>query len=152
MKADEFDLALSMRLRDLVAKHQIKFNPEELIVDDATADAVFRAGVELLADIGLYQLDTERVIKFTREEIEEIAGEYRENPGNRTFGRGKDEVAVTYRTGADIRPPILFAGPAGVAEEEWFASFVQSFERQIETATGPPVASMLVKESKSGNA
>ena len=49
MKADEFDLAFSSKLRELVSKFEIKYNPEELIVDDATADAVFQAGVRLLS-------------------------------------------------------------------------------------------------------
>ena len=110
-KSDEFDIEFSMKVRELVAKYNIKYNPEELIVDDATADAVFQAGVELLADIGLYHLDTERVVKFTKEEVEVLAREYRENPSKHTFGRGKDEVTVEYRAGADTRPPTLYAGP-----------------------------------------
>ncbi|NQT71473.1 MAG: monomethylamine:corrinoid methyltransferase [Chloroflexi bacterium] len=130
MKSDEFDLGFSMKLRELVAKYDIKYNPEELIVDDATADAVFQAGVELLADVGLYHLETERVIKFTKEEVEEIAREYRESPSKHTFGKGKDEVTIEYRTGADTRPPTLYAGPAGVAEEEWFGAFIQSFVQE----------------------
>ena len=118
MKADEFDLEFSMKLRELVAKYEIKYDPEMLIVDDATADAVFQAGVELLADVGLYHIETERVIKYTKEEIETIAREYREHPRKHTFGKGKDEVTVEYRTGADTRPPVQYSGPAGVADEE----------------------------------
>jgi hypothetical protein len=129
-KSDEFDIEFSMKVRELVAKYNIKYNPEELIVDDATADAVFQAGVELLADIGLYHLDTERVVKLTKEEVEVIAREYRENPSKHTFGRGKDEVTVEYRAGADTRPPTLYAGPGGVAEEDWFASIIQSFAQE----------------------
>lgn len=130
MKSDEFDLALSMKVREMVAKYDIKYNSEELIVDDATGDAVFQAGVELLAEIGLYHMDTERVIKFTKEEIEGFAGEYRENPSKHTFGRGKDAVEIAYRTGADTRPPVLYAGPGGVAEEDWFAAFIQAFAQE----------------------
>ncbi|MBT4512864.1 MAG: monomethylamine:corrinoid methyltransferase [Chloroflexi bacterium] len=130
MKADEFDLEFSMKLRELVAKYGIKYNPEELIVDDATADAVFQAGVELLAGIGLYHLETERVIKFTKEEVETIAREYRESPSKHTFGKGKDEVTIEYRTGTDACPPTLYAGAAGVAEEEWFGAFIQSFAQE----------------------
>ena len=130
MKSDEFDLGFSMKLRELVAKYDIKYNPEELIVDDATADAVFQAGVELLADVGLYHLETERVIKFTKEEVETIAREYRESPSKHTFGKGKDEVTIEYRTGADTRPPTLYTGPAGVADEEWFGAFIQSFAQE----------------------
>ncbi len=58
MKTDDFDLALSMKIRELVNKYNIIYNPGELVVDDATADAVFDAGVELLADVGLYHLGT----------------------------------------------------------------------------------------------
>ena len=130
MKADEFDLKFSAKVRELVAKHDIKYDREETVVDDATADAVFKAGVELLADVGLYHLDTERVVEFTKEEIETIAREYCENPGKHTFGKGKDEVTVEYRTGSDTRPPILYAGGAGVAEEEWFMPMVQSFAQE----------------------
>ncbi len=45
----------------------------QLMMDDKMADAVFHAGVELLADIGLYHVDTQRVVKFTKEEIEGLA-------------------------------------------------------------------------------
>ncbi len=130
MKSDEFDIRFSMKVRELVAKYNIKYNPEELIVNDAVADAVFQAGVELLADVGLYHLDTERVITFTRGEVETIAREYRENPSKHTFGLGKDEVTVEYRKGVDTQQPTLYAGGAGVAEEEWFAAFVQSFAQE----------------------
>ena len=70
MKADDFDLAFAMKVRELVAKYNIEYHPEELICDNATADAVFEAGVELLADIGILNVDTNRVIKYSREEIE----------------------------------------------------------------------------------
>ncbi len=144
MKADEFDMAFSKRIRELVAKYEIKYDPEMLIVDDATADAVFKAGVELLADIGLYHLDTERVVQYTREEIEEIAREYRSNPAQHTFGKGKDQCTVAFRTGADKRPPTLYAGAASVAEEEWFAPFVQSFAQE-ETIEAMGIAPGLAK-------
>jgi len=143
-KADAFDLDLSMKVRELVAKYHIKYNPEELIVDDDTADAVFHAGVELLSEIGLYHLDTERVVRFTKEEIEGIARENRENPGTQKFGRGKDEITVAYRRGVDARPPMLYAGPAGVAEEVWFSSFVQSFAQE-ETVKAMGIAPGLSK-------
>lgn len=130
MKADEFDMKFSAKVRELVAKYSIQYNREEIVVDDATADAVFKAGVDLLADVGLYHLDTERVVEFTEEEIEQIAKEYCENPGKHTFGKGKDEVTIEYRAGSDSRPPTLYAGGAGVAEEEWFVPMVQSFAQE----------------------
>ncbi|MFO8010482.1 MAG: monomethylamine:corrinoid methyltransferase [Dehalococcoidia bacterium] len=130
MKADEFDLEFSMKVREMVRKYDITYNPEELVVDDSTADAVFQAGVDLLAEIGIYHMDTERVVQFTKEEIEQIARERRENPGKHKFGQGKDEITVEYRTGADTRPPTLYSGPWGVAREEWFEPYVQSFVQE----------------------
>lgn len=130
MKGDEFDMEFSMKVRKLVKEYDIKYDPEELVVDDETADRVFRAGVDLLAEVGVYHMDTERVVQYTKGEIEEIARERRENPGRHTFGQGKDQVTVEYRTGADTRPPTLYSGPWGVAGEDWFAPYVQSFVQE----------------------
>jgi methylamine--corrinoid protein Co-methyltransferase len=130
MKADEFDLAFSGKLRELVSKYEIKYNPEELIVDDATADAVFQAGVELLAEIGLYHMETQRVLKYTEEEILEIANERKADPGKVNMGRGDDEILIQYRTGGETRPPTNYAGAAGVLEEEWFMPFIQSIAQE----------------------
>ncbi|MFO8010881.1 MAG: monomethylamine:corrinoid methyltransferase [Dehalococcoidia bacterium] len=130
MKADEFDLHFSKTVRELVARYEIKYNPEELIVDDRTADAVFQAGVELLADVGLYHIGTERVVQFTKEEVERIAREYHDNPRKQKFGRGKDEVTIEYRTGSDKRPPVMYAGSAGVAEEDWYIPMIKSFAQE----------------------
>ena len=113
MKSTQFDLAFAKKVRELVGTYEIKYNPDELIVDDKTADAVFQAGVELLADVGLYHLDTQRVIQFSEEEIREVAKEYRENPPRQVFGQGEDEITVEYRTSDDKRPPILAGGAPG---------------------------------------
>lgn len=130
MKADEFDMEFSMKVRELVAKYDIKSDPEVFVVDDAMADAVFQAGVDLLVDIGLLHLDTERVIKYTREEIEQYVGEWCDNPARVTFGKGKDEITVQYRTSTDTRPPINYGGSAGVAQEDWFDAYIQSYAQE----------------------
>ncbi len=130
MKADEFDMAFSMKVRELVAKYNIEYHPEELICDDATADNVFQAGVELLADIGLLNLDTSRVIKYAREEIETLAKEAYENPAKAEFGIGDDKMTIAFRTGEDTRPPTNYAGPPAVTTEEEFIPYVQSFAQE----------------------
>lgn len=127
MKSMDFDLRFSERLWELVSGYDIRRDPDELIVDDKTADAVFEAAVELLADVGLYHLDTQRVVQFSREEILQVAREYHESPPEPAFGRGEDRISVKYRTSEEERPPILAAGPGGPAEQEWFAAFVRSF-------------------------
>ncbi|MBI3978575.1 MAG: monomethylamine:corrinoid methyltransferase, partial [Chloroflexi bacterium] len=98
--------------------------------DDATADAVFHAAVELLADVGLYHIDTFRVIQFTKEEVEAIARDYREHQRRQVFGQGKEEYCVEYRTGQDSRPPVLQMGGNGVVQEEWHIAFFQSLAQE----------------------
>ena len=130
MKSDEFDMEFAMKIREVVQKYNIEYNENELGVDDATADAVYQAAVELLAHVGIYHMDTERVIKFTKEEVEQVAKEYRENPGKHTFGKEKDEVTIEYRASTDKRPPTLYSGSWGVAQEEWYVPYIQSFAQE----------------------
>jgi len=130
MKADDFDLEFAFRVRDLVAEYQIKYDPDQLIVDDRTADAVFHAAVDLLADIGLYHMGTERVVKYTKAEIEQIARESRDNPAAVTLGKHPDHMTLRYRRGTDTWAPTNYAGPAGVADEEWFIPYVQSLAQE----------------------
>ncbi len=134
MKADDFDLEFSMKVREVVEKYNIKYNPEQLVADDATGDAVFQAGVDVLADVGLYHLDTQRVIKFTKEEILEMAQNRMENLGRADFGKDGDEMTIQYRKGEDSRPPTLYVGMAGAISEEEFMPLMKTFagEKRIE--------------------
>lgn len=134
MEAMEFDVAFSRKVRELVDKYEIKYEPEQPVCDDKTADAIFHAGVELLVDIGILNQDVNRVIKYTKEEIEAIAAEYRANPSKVEFGAGKDQMTIAYRTGHDTRPPTNYAGAPGVTPKEEFVAYVQA------TAQEPSVA------------
>ena len=130
MKGQDFDMAFAMKVRELIDRHGIKFDPEKLIVDDETADKVFNAGVDLLAEVGLYQLDTQRVIEYTREEILAFAAERKADPARVTMGRGNEEVTLAYRTADEERPPTLYVGAAGVISEEEFMPLMTSFARE----------------------
>jgi methylamine--corrinoid protein Co-methyltransferase len=130
MKADDFDLEFAFKVRELVEQYGIKYDPEQLVVDDATADAVFEAGIDLLAEIGLYQMSTQRVVKYEKAEIEAIAAESRENPAAVTLGRHPDRMTLRYRRSADTWKPTCYAGAPGVAEKDWFIPYVQSFAQE----------------------
>lgn len=130
MKADDFDLEFAFKVRDLVAEYDIKYDPERLVVDDRTADAVFHAAVDLLAEIGLYHMGTERVVKYSKPEIEQIARESRANPACVTLGKHPDRMTLRYRKGTDTWAPTNYAGPAGVAEKDWFVPYVQSIAQE----------------------
>jgi hypothetical protein len=130
MKAQDFDLAFAMKVRELVTRYGISLDARQMIVDDETADAVFNAGVDLLAEVGLYQLDTQRVIEYTREEILSLAAERKAEPARVTLGRGDDKMTIAYRTGEDKRPPTLYVGAAGAISEEEFVPLMTSFARE----------------------
>jgi len=130
MEADDFDLDFAFKVRDLVAEYEIKYNPEQLVVDDRTADAVFKAAIDLLAEIGLYHMSTERVVQFSKEEIEQVARESRESPACVTLGKHPDRMTLRYRRGSDPWAPTNYAGPAGVADIDWFVPYVQSIAQE----------------------
>lgn len=126
LKIDEFDLKIATKIRKLVKEYGIKYNPEQLIVDDDTADRVYKAAVEFLADVGVLNIDTERAITWTKEEIEELTDWYRTNPSARSFGRGEDEHTVAPRVGNEARPPVSWVVAAGVIGEDWLVPLLQA--------------------------
>ncbi len=130
MKAEDFDLSFAMKVRELVEKYEIKQVPDQLVVDDKTADSVFNAGVDLLADIGLFHLGTQRVVKYSKEEILDFVNERKENPGRAVMGLGEDEMTIAYRTGGDPRKPTMYSGAAGAISEEEFVPLMTSFARE----------------------
>jgi len=130
MKADDFDLDFAFKVRELVAEYDIKYDPEHLVVDDRTADAVFQAAIDLLAEIGLYHMSTERVVKYSKDELVQVARESQANPACVTLGKAPDRMTLRYRRGSDPWPPTNYAGPAGVAAQEWFIPYVQSIAQE----------------------
>lgn len=126
MKTDEFDLMIARKVRQLLKKYEVKYDPEQLIIDDASADAIFQAGVELLAEVGMYHNETQRVIKLSLEEIEELVQEYKNDPQSVTFGLGKDEHTVVLRKPGDVNAPTGWMVAGGVVQQEWFVPYLLS--------------------------
>ncbi len=142
MKEQEFEMTFARTIRNIVKRYPIHYNPEQLIVDDATADAIFQAGIDLLVEVGLYNRDTQRVIQFSREEVLQIAQDLWEGPREVPFGKGKDEVPLRYRTHDDPKPPTLWMGSAGmVSTEELYIPYMQSFiqEEACDGCCGPAI-------------
>jgi len=115
------------KLREVIKKYEIKFDPENLLsCDDDLADRVFKAGIELFADVGIYCVDTERIIKFTEEEILESLAEAPRCP---VFGEGSDAKALVARKPESNIPPWCFigAGGAAVSNETLFESILEAY-------------------------
>ncbi|MFC1751016.1 monomethylamine:corrinoid methyltransferase [Pseudomonadota bacterium] len=125
---NDFDLNIFYpKLKEVIHKYDIQYDPDNpLSCDDALADSVFKAGIELFTDMGVYCVDTERIIRFTEEEILEGLAEA---PSHPVFGEGNDAKAlVARRPESDIAPwCFLGAGGAAVSNETLFESIVEAY-------------------------
>ncbi len=127
---DDFDLELAFKVRALVKKYEIKYDPEQLVVDDRTADAIFDAAVEHLSSVGVYFMSTTRVIQYDEQEIRQFAKESQQNPACVNLGKGSDRMQLRYRKGTDTWGPVNYGGPAGVGHFDSFIPYVQSFAQE----------------------
>ena len=130
MKSDEFDLMLSGKARELVKKYGLNLDLDNIIVDDDMADAVFNAAVEFLSEVGLYHIETQRIIRWDKEEILELAADYKNNPRVLTLGKNKDSVTVAPRTGKDTRPPVLWAAGGPIYDQKSFIPCIQAYAQE----------------------
>ena len=66
----DYDMRVVRTSMEIVKKYDIKFDPDVVIPsDDAMIDRVFEAAIEYLLTLGIYCIDTGRVIKVTRDEL-----------------------------------------------------------------------------------
>ena len=78
---------LPRKIQELTKEFNVKYNPNESVpTDDDLANRVFEAGKKLLLDVGIYCTDTNRIIRFTEDEITEAI---KSVPSKITVGRGK---------------------------------------------------------------
>jgi len=105
-------------MRRVVDKYGIKYDPQNPVpADDDLADRVWEAGIEFLCETGVYCVDTERRILFTRDEIE---GALETGPRGVVFGEGKDAKAMPRRFPEDETPPWCSGGGGGSpVSSEW---------------------------------
>lgn len=125
IKEKEFDLSLAKKVQELVASYGISYSEQELVpADDELADNVYRAAVDLVQDIGVYNQSTERRILFSRQEIEDNV---RTAPGAVVLGTGKDAVVERHREVEGNEPCLMHSGPTGTpTSEEHHALILQS--------------------------
>ena len=124
----DFDLDIFVpNLRKVIEKYGIKYDPQNPVPsDDDLADRVWAAAMEFLCETGVYCLDTERRILFTKEEIE---GALETGPRGSVFGEGKDAKAMPRRFPEDETPPWCSGGGGGCrASSEWiFLNIVKAY-------------------------
>ncbi|MBI2866258.1 MAG: monomethylamine:corrinoid methyltransferase, partial [Chloroflexi bacterium] len=139
MEQKDFDLKLSKTVRQLVHDREIRLRHEEIIPDDATADAIFEAGVDFLAEVGLYHMDTRRVLQFSREEVLAVA---QGTPPEQTLGLGQDWMTIRARKPEDSRPPAVVVDQETFTEAERFVRVLKRFSQE-DNESGRLAASLL---------
>lgn len=113
----------------LKKKYNIVMDKKQIIpTDKELINNLFKAGLEMLVECGIYCIDTKRVIKYTEEEV---LASIQAAPVKVMYGEGKDAVELSCRSYTDSRPPIIQGGPTGApCTEELFLSIHQSYAQE----------------------
>lgn len=124
----DFDLKyLVPVVRSLVKKYDIKFDPNNPVPGDIDlVDRAWQAGRELFLTIGVYCVDTERIIKFESLELDQALAHA---PKNLILGTGQQAKRLPVRRPESDTPPFFSLGACGtgVTSEDIFLSLVQAY-------------------------
>ncbi len=127
VREEKFDQAILPKVRQLAATYDIAYDPAFPIPDDdAMADRLFEAGMMMAVEMGLWVLDTQKVVRFTEAEIWRYLDNYHIPL---VFGYGKDQVMLQPRKPeSDVRP-LVIGGAAGssVTEGEVYVKHMMNF-------------------------
>jgi methylamine--corrinoid protein Co-methyltransferase len=117
------------KAKEVVKNYDIKYDPENPIPTDTTLmDDVYKAGYELLLDVGVYCIDTEKIIHFEEYEIKEAI---RSLQRKITYGEGRDAYTAVRRKLEDKRPPTVHYGPgASPISEKYALKIYQSYTKE----------------------
>ena len=127
----DFDMGMVTEARQLLTRYpEIEYKPENVVPqEDAVADQLFEAALDLATEVGLFVLDTGRVARFSREEI---VAALEQLPVETHLGYGKDEVILKPRQVEDPEPPLIIGGPTAspLTEGDAFVRIHQSYVQQ----------------------
>ena len=122
-----FDQAIFPKVKKLAEKYNIKYDPAHPVPDDdGMADRLFEAGMEMAIDTGLWVLNTQKVVKFTKAEIWRYLDNYH---SPLVFGYGKDQVVMYPRKPESNVRALVIGGAAGssVTEGEVYVKHMMNF-------------------------
>ncbi len=103
-------------VRDLVEEYEFEWDKQVIIPEDEKLFAdMFEAAKKMLLATGVYNMSTQRIIKFTEEEMEEGI---RNMKTELTMGEGKDAYTLVARKVEDERAPAIWAGNPGCPTPE----------------------------------
>lgn len=123
----EFDNKIvSAGVSRAIKKYELAFNKKNIIQrDDDMIDRLWQAALDFLVECGIYHTDTQRVIKFSRDEIEAAL---KAAPSEVTIGSGADARVLRPRQVEDPTPPLIGGGPIGTPlSEDQYIPIMQSY-------------------------
>lgn len=133
-----FDRKIGTVAAEMVHKYGIRYTPEDPVPsDDSLADRIFEASLELFTRLGIFVMDTRKVVYFSKEETVEALSSA---PSTVTYGSGNEVVHVPHRTVEDPRVPVVFFSAVGTpVEEEDFVKVCMSYAQEplADTYSGP---------------
>lgn len=131
---DDWDLMhIPMNAMELKQKYGLDFKGEFVPTDADMTEKLFKAGFEMLLNAGIFVTDTQRIVKYTEEEIWDAIN----NPQYEfQLGYGRDSVQVRKRNVGDKRGPVIQGGPTGSpVSEDMFLNIHMSYalEKEVDT-------------------
>ncbi len=130
IKETDFDRQyIYNRITELVRKYDVKWDKNVMVPDDdALADRVFEAGMELARETGLYCLDTRRRMIWTQAELDDVLTRA---PEQEVIGTGDDTVTITSRRPDEKTRVAVVGGAYGTqVPEELFVPIMLSYAQE----------------------
>ncbi|NLI74411.1 MAG: monomethylamine:corrinoid methyltransferase, partial [Euryarchaeota archaeon] len=113
---------------EMKTKYDVSFGDDIIPTDQDLMNRLFMAGMDLLTTVGIYNVDTERIIKVTEDEVK--AG-LKAAPKEIRLGSHNDMVILAPRKGNSSKKPIIQGGPTGATvSEDIFVSMFQSYAQE----------------------
>ncbi len=114
---DEWDMDYIIdTVREIVEDYEFDWDKEVIIPEeDKLFEDMFAAAKRMILETGVYNMSTQRIIKFTEEEIEEGIQNMKTEL---TMGEGKDAYTLVARKVEDPREPAIWAGNPGCPTPE----------------------------------
>ena len=140
---------IGQRVKGLISKYDIKWNPEILVPsDNDLADRLFDAAMELALESGVYCINSSRQMKWSKDEL---AGAVSRAPSDLVVGQGRDSVTLHSRQPEANQRVVVIGGAYGILiSEDLYGLMVEAYAREkildiIETPSLPTTRGMPIR-------
>ncbi|CVK19568.1 Monomethylamine methyltransferase MtmB [Sporomusa sphaeroides DSM 2875] len=115
--------------KKLKEKYGIKIDRKTIIPEDEDLiNNLFQAGLDMLVECGVYCIDTNRVIKYTRDEV---LLAIKSAPDHFTYGENQEAIHVVPRAYNSKKVPVIQGGPTGSpCSEKLFMPIHQAYAQE----------------------